>query len=177
MTSTVFAWDTDQMPRRPPAVEAGPDEWAAWRVRYERERRNWSQGELARQITTAGVPMQQQAVWKIENGDPPRKISYGEAIAFCRVFGIENVADLGQPPESLITREMHGLIDEVQELSALRSKLIDQAKTLKRRVLRLSETSRSTGSDGDDLSAMLTEMVAAMDVILAMPHPEPEDIK
>jgi transcriptional regulator with XRE-family HTH domain len=109
MTATVFAWDTDQVPRRPPHT-AGLDEWAAWRVRYERERRGWSQGELARQVTAAGAPMQQQAIWKIENGTPPRKISLSEAVVLCKVFEIEDVAELGRPPAqvaSAILGEIH----------------------------------------------------------------------
>ena len=89
------------MPRRQPHPEAGPDEWAAWRIAYERERRQWSQGELARRVTAAGAPMQQQAIWKIENSTPPRKISLTEAMAFCEVFELPDVADLGKPPEDV----------------------------------------------------------------------------
>jgi transcriptional regulator with XRE-family HTH domain len=106
MTATVFAWDTDVVPRRPPH-DQGPDEWAAWRVHHERERLDLSQGELARQVTAAGAPMQQQAIWKIENGTPPRKISYGEAIALCKVFGIKDIAELGRPPEEVVSGYVH----------------------------------------------------------------------
>jgi transcriptional regulator with XRE-family HTH domain len=88
------------MPRQTRRL-SGPDEWAAQRVGYERKRNGWSQGELARQMTAAGVPIGQQAIWQIENRQPPRKISLSEAIAFCQVFGVEDVADLGKPPDEV----------------------------------------------------------------------------
>jgi transcriptional regulator with XRE-family HTH domain len=105
MTVTPLAWDTDAVPRRTSRTP-GPDEWAAQRVRDERERNGWSQGELARRVTEAGVPMQQQAVWKIENGDPPRKISYSEAIALCRVFDLD-LDELGEAPDKYAADTMH----------------------------------------------------------------------
>lgn len=120
MTATVLAWDTGRVPRRPPTLKAGPDEWAAWRVRYERERRDWSQGELARRVTEAGAPMQQQHIWRIENGTPPRRISYGEAVAFCKVFGIDDVADLGKPPASVamdMMGKLHAANTEMEKAS------------------------------------------------------------
>lgn len=101
MTAELLMRDTGVMPRRPPKIEAGPDEWAAWRVAYERERRDWSLTELARRVTEAGAPMQHQAVWQIENRQPPRRISYGEAVAFCKVLEIDDVAELGKPPAEI----------------------------------------------------------------------------
>jgi transcriptional regulator with XRE-family HTH domain len=55
-------------------------------VRLEREMRGWSTAELARQVTAAGCPLSQSAVWRIESGDPPRKISVDELVAFAKVF-------------------------------------------------------------------------------------------
>jgi hypothetical protein len=131
MTSTVFAWDTDVMPRRPPKDEAGPDEWAAWRVGLERERRGLSQGQLARLVTDMGAPMQQQAIWKIENGRPPRKISYGEAVAFCKVFAIDDVAELGQPPEEVALAYMTGIRHLLRDWRRDTDELIEQLGDLR----------------------------------------------
>jgi transcriptional regulator with XRE-family HTH domain len=78
---------------RPP----GPDEWAARRIRYERERLGWSTAELARRVNLGGVQLRQQQVWQIENGKPPRRLSVGEAAAFAKVFGI-SLAELMTPP-------------------------------------------------------------------------------
>jgi transcriptional regulator with XRE-family HTH domain len=66
-------------------------------VRFERELRNWSTAELARAVSDAGCPMNQSAVWRIENGEPRRKISVDELIAFSKVFE-KSISDLLQPP-------------------------------------------------------------------------------
>lgn len=109
MTPTPVAWDTDSMPRRPPYGQ-GPDDWASWRVRFLRERKGWSQGQLARHVTDAGVPMQQQAIWKIENGNPPRRISLSEAIALGQVFDIAPT-ELAEPLEKVTS----GLVEDIRQ--------------------------------------------------------------
>ena len=60
---------------------ASEDELAR-RISYERDRRSWSPGGLASLMTKAGCPMNQSAIWKIENGEPRRKITVDEALAF-----------------------------------------------------------------------------------------------
>jgi transcriptional regulator with XRE-family HTH domain len=87
MTAVLGARETVRMPRQMPRPP-GPDDWAAQRVAFERDRRNWSQSELARRVTLAGVPMRQQTIQQIESGEPRRKISVGEATALCDVLGI-----------------------------------------------------------------------------------------
>lgn len=59
----------------------------ATHVQIEREARGWSTAELARRVTEAGCSMSQSAIWRIENGEPRRKISVDELIAFSKVFG------------------------------------------------------------------------------------------
>jgi hypothetical protein len=56
-------------------------------------------------VTEAGVPLRQQQVWQIESGDPPRRLSVGEASTFAAVFGI-TVADLVAPPEETASRNL-----------------------------------------------------------------------
>jgi transcriptional regulator with XRE-family HTH domain len=70
----------------------------ARRVAYERERRGWSPGGLARLMTKAGCPMNQSSIWKIENGEPRRKITVDEAIAFAKVFET-TLEELLTPPD------------------------------------------------------------------------------
>lgn len=81
---------------RPP----GLDDWAAERIRYEREKRGWSTSELARRVSAAGVTLRQQQVWQTESGTPRRRLSVGEAAAFAKVFGI-SLAELMVPPEQI----------------------------------------------------------------------------
>jgi transcriptional regulator with XRE-family HTH domain len=155
MTVTSLAWDTGAVPRRPRIP--GPDERAAQRVRDERERLGLSQGELARLVTEAGVPMQQQAVWKIENGDPPRRISYGEAIAFCKVFGIEDVSELGKPREEVVNEELAVLRQkEVPQLDGAGKELLAKLHhaLLRERAL------VSGAAEGDDIGSRLVTVMA-----------------
>ncbi len=67
----------------------GPESDVAARVALERERRSWSAAEPARRMTAAGCPIDQSAINKIEQGDPPRRITVDELVAFAQVFGLE----------------------------------------------------------------------------------------
>jgi hypothetical protein len=57
--------------------------------------------------------MRQQSIWDIENRQPPRRISIGEAIALAGVFEI-SLEDLAKAPHESITDEITGVIAEVQ---------------------------------------------------------------
>lgn len=96
MDPATLVRETVLVPRKTPRPP-GPDDWAAERIRYEREQRGWSTAELARRVSLAGVPMLQQTVWKIESGTPRRKLTVGEAAAFASVFGI-SLDRLMKPP-------------------------------------------------------------------------------
>ena len=65
---------------------------ADW-LRAERERRSWSQRELAERITGAGFPVKQDRISVYENAqDEPRpefREDYGRALS--RVFGVNEV--------------------------------------------------------------------------------------
>ncbi|MER6486566.1 helix-turn-helix transcriptional regulator [Streptomyces virginiae] len=74
---------------------------AAARIGLEREVRGWSTTELAARMTKVGVPMNQTAVWRIENGNPRRKITLDEALGFARVFEL--------PLEELMSPALDGL--------------------------------------------------------------------
>jgi transcriptional regulator with XRE-family HTH domain len=96
------------LPKRSNSGVPGPDEWAAERIRHERELRGWTTAELARRVTEAGVPLRQQQVWQIESGDPPRRLSVGEASAFARVFEL-SISDLLTPPGDVATQNLISL--------------------------------------------------------------------
>jgi transcriptional regulator with XRE-family HTH domain len=94
--TSVTVRDTGGMPRQTPRMP-GPDEWAARRIRRLRESNGWSAAELARLVTEAGCPIRQQSIWDIENRQPPRRITLGEAAALASVFGIA-LEDLAANP-------------------------------------------------------------------------------
>ena len=67
-------------------------------------------------MTEAGCPINQSAVWKIENGDPPRRIVYDEALAFARVFEM-SLVDLSVPPEIAANDEVRLLAREYDQVT------------------------------------------------------------
>ncbi len=74
------------MPRpNPPRTLAGEDTLRR-RIAYEREQRGWSPAGLASRMTKAGCPIQQSAIWKIENAG--RQIKVTELLALQRVFDV-----------------------------------------------------------------------------------------
>jgi transcriptional regulator with XRE-family HTH domain len=87
---------------------------AAARVALEREVRGWSTTELAERVTKAGVRMNQTAVWRIENGEPRRRINLDEALAFSRVFELP-LEELMSPPLEGIDMDGRRLVQEAVE--------------------------------------------------------------
>jgi transcriptional regulator with XRE-family HTH domain len=76
------------VPRPGPPKSIGGEDDLALRIQREREKRGWSTAGLAQRMTEVGCPLNQSAIWKIENGQPRRRITVDEAIAFARVFGM-----------------------------------------------------------------------------------------
>lgn len=70
----------------------------AKRIAVERQSREWSYDTLAKKMTESGCSINASAIFKIEKGDPPRKISVDELLAFAKVFGTD-VDDLLTPIE------------------------------------------------------------------------------
>lgn len=83
---------------------------AAARIRAMREAYGWSTAALAERMTEAGHPINQSAVWRIESGEPRRRINLDEAVGFAKVFGI-TVERLISPPDDAITEHLNSLIN------------------------------------------------------------------
>ena len=83
------------MTERRPGPRASEDN-VADHIRLHREMRGWSTAHLAGEVTAAGVPLSQSAVWRIESGNPRRKISVDELIGFAKVFGV-SIGELLEP--------------------------------------------------------------------------------
>lgn len=75
------------MPPRKPGRAVAGEQHLAERIGAERERRGWSYEQLARAMTNAGCPMNQSAIYKIEKGEPRRRITVDELLGFAKVFG------------------------------------------------------------------------------------------
>ena len=76
------------MPRQNASRSINAEQDLAALIARERERRGWSYDHLARLISDAGCPIQGSALFKIEKGQPPRRITVDELVALTRVFAM-----------------------------------------------------------------------------------------
>lgn len=86
----------------------------AKRVQTERERRGWSYETLARHMSDKGCAINGSAIFRIEKGSPPRKISVDELITFAQVFD-STVEDLLTPVELLRKERVRELVATIEE--------------------------------------------------------------
>jgi transcriptional regulator with XRE-family HTH domain len=120
------------VPRQTPRAP-GPDDWVADRIRYERQRLGWSTAELARRVTDAGCKISQSSVWSIESGEPRRKVSAGEAVAFAEVFSL-SLDELIRPPDDAeilmadVARFHNDVLTLLDDADALERRLQDVAR-------------------------------------------------
>jgi transcriptional regulator with XRE-family HTH domain len=104
-----------RMPKRNAERPVGPEVDVARRIALERSRHQMTAAELSRRMTAVGCPINQSAINKIEQGDPPRTISTNELVAFAQVFGLE-VEDLLLPPFVASDRHIVSLYKRAEEL-------------------------------------------------------------
>jgi transcriptional regulator with XRE-family HTH domain len=81
------------------------------RITYEREQRGWKQVKLAKLMTDAGFDMTQSTISKIENDDPPRRITVDELVGFSQVFRIR-ADELLLPPELVVDKAARKLLED-----------------------------------------------------------------
>lgn len=101
------------------AIAIGSGRQFAERIRIERQRRGWSQAELARRMRDAGQPLDQAAISKIESppgSDRLRRIDIDEAISFAKVFDL-SLEEMTLPQAEMQEREVLYLIAQAEELT------------------------------------------------------------
>jgi transcriptional regulator with XRE-family HTH domain len=83
------------------------------RVRDERERRGWSQEELAKRLTERGIPVYSSTIAKIEAEKKPRAARLGEAVAIADLFelSVDALLDRQGPDDSTLTFALAVLCD------------------------------------------------------------------
>jgi transcriptional regulator with XRE-family HTH domain len=124
--------ETEQVPKQNPPRLPSAEDGLVMRITYERLRRGWSADELARRLTDAGVPINQSAIWRIENATPRRKISLDEAVGFAKVFGMD-LADLvgGDPdPAAAIIEQITAQLGKIRETSDLLRAQLREVETM-----------------------------------------------
>jgi transcriptional regulator with XRE-family HTH domain len=96
-------------PNRPRSVLA--EDHLAQRIAAERDARGWTNDGLAKRMTDAGCPMTGSAIFKIEKGEPRRRIVVDELVAFATVFGVP-AEELLLPPGVAASKAVAGLVLE-----------------------------------------------------------------
>lgn len=86
------------MPRQNRPREVYAEAYLAERIAAEREARRMSYEGLAERMTRAGCPLSPSAIFKIEKGQPRRRIVVDELVAFAKVFDIP-LAEMVVAPE------------------------------------------------------------------------------
>lgn len=87
------------MPRPNPTRSIASEAALAARIAYVRKDRGLGVDALAKLMTAEGCAITGSAIFRIEKGDPPRKITVDELIALSRVFDME-------PSELLVPLEL-----------------------------------------------------------------------
>ena len=117
------------MPRPNPARDVLAEEHLALRIRLECQRRDMSYAGLAKRMTDAGCPINQSALYKIEQGQPRRRITVDELVALAKVFET-SVEDLLTDPMLVAARTVVPLIVEWQQLQRRQDDVRDRIRAL-----------------------------------------------
>jgi len=86
-------------------------------------------------MTTAGCPINQSAVNKIEQGDPPRRVTVDELVAFAKVYELE-IEDLLLPAHAARDKE---IAESYRKISGVGSLVVAYAELVLEELARLSE--------------------------------------
>lgn len=137
-------------PNRPRII--GSERSLARRLQWERESRGWTYDGLAARLTAAGCPIQASAIYKIEKGDPPRRITVDELVALAQVFEAD-VQELLVPVEAILHRDIARVAEDEDRAYQAVSAAIEQA--LEARVAHLTMYKRAGAEGNTDLAAAL----------------------
>ena len=103
-----------EMPRAGAERTVDAERALALRLEQERTKRGLGVDALAKLMTEAGCPLNGSAIYRIEKGEPPRRISVDELVTFAEIFGMP-VGDLLMPAELVESRRAQELAAELAE--------------------------------------------------------------
>jgi transcriptional regulator with XRE-family HTH domain len=150
-------------PNRPRSIASEAN--LARRISFERESREWSYERLAQEMTAAGCPIQGSAIYKIEKGSPPRRVTVDELVAVAAVLD-RDINDLLTPMDIIerdaaiaLADDLRVALDDLQRIANQCSRCVrglsparqEQRRTreyVQHRVFRTGEV-RAEPDDGD----------------------------
>lgn len=103
------------MPRPNAARTIASESNLARRIAFERDARGLSYEALATLLTDAGCAIQGSAIYKIEKGVPPRRVTVDELVALSAVFGM-SLDDLLTPIELVEQKRAQEIAGELRQV-------------------------------------------------------------
>ncbi|NNM44583.1 helix-turn-helix transcriptional regulator [Knoellia koreensis] len=126
----------------------------------ERESRGMNYDSLSKRTEAAGCKIHASALWKIEKGDPPRRITVDELVVLSKVFGVP-MAELVTDPELQLPGHAIELAEKAAAAFLDAYQLSMEAEDAARRAGELMEQLRSAIGDRHELAAHIAEAVDA----------------
>lgn len=151
------------MPRPNKPRQVSHETHLAERIKIEREKRGLTYERLAEKMTEAGCAMAGSAIFKIENSNPPRRITLNEAVTFAQVFGLK-LQELTVPPAIAASREALALWEKYERLTEKYVELTDEIHAVEGRMVNLIETDEAVREalirqHGDHAEARLENII------------------
>lgn len=135
------------------------ERFVAQRVAMERGRRGWTLEALATRMTAADCKMHPSTLHKIEKGDPPRKITVTELLAFSRVFEMP-LAELVADPDVYLPRHIFGLVERAARLEQKRMRIEEEAGEVALEVIHVLREARETVQEHPEHTAAVDQLIA-----------------
>lgn len=139
------------MPRPNQPRDVFAEDHLAQRIKLEREKRGWTYEGLAKRMTDVGCPINQSALYKVEQAQPRRRITVDELVALARVFEV-SVEDLLTDPKLLAVRAVVPLLSEWQDLKARRYRVLEEVK---RRQAEIEEQVKRIAADSSEAMTVI----------------------
>lgn len=148
-----------------PRITKNRDPWGeryvAQRVAFERERREWTYDGLAKRMADAGCEMHASALYKIEKGDPPRRITVTELLAFATVFEMP-LAELVADPKTYLPQHVFEMIDRAARARLRGHRMTAEGHFLLTEAEELIEMARAKAGGDPEVQRHIEERMAAM---------------
>lgn len=128
----------------------------ARRIAFEREQRGWSYEGLAKRMAAAGYPIQSTAIFKIERGKPPRRVTVDELVGFAAAFDV-TVEEMLVPVELIHDRRALELHQEQVRLYGQLRKTAVGMYDAQRELLALGSTSTGAAADARAKMRLFTD--------------------
>lgn len=132
----------------------------AARVALERERRGMTYDGLAKRMADAGCEIHSSALYKIEKGDPPRRITVTELLGFSKVLELP-LAELVADPNTYLPQHVFELVDKAARLESRGWRLIGEGTELTQKAREVVEEARVRLQSSPEVLELVESLIAA----------------